>query len=102
MALRALPSPATLSALTVMVTNYQKSSTRSQFLSSLSEGKVDEVLRRFTNLSVLRFEFTETKDSSHDSVWWEDTLRVHLPGLRGVVAIEAKITAFGQYITFPM
>ncbi len=103
MALRALPSPATLSALTVIIENYSTITTRIQFLSSLSEGKVDDVLRRFSNLSLVRFEITETKDCSHDSAWWEDALRVHLPGLRGIMAIEVKITASGQYFTaFPM
>ncbi len=95
--LRALQSPGKLTVLNIMVNAHYLGATRDSLLSNLSQSKVDEILRNFPNLAVLCFELAESATGGRDIAWWEEKLLDHLPALRGVLPIVAKITSLRQY-----
>ena len=94
--LDALPSPEILREVHVMVQNNIMTSERRHFLASISRGKLDDILLRFPKLCLLCFELIENPDSGYDGTWWEEQLLDHMPGLRGILPVTAKITRARQ------
>ena len=95
-----LPSPEILREVHVIVYKNSMPSERIHFLASVSKGKLDDTLRRFPKLSLLCFELIENPDSGYDGTWWEEQLLDHMPGLRGILPVTAKITRSRQCVQF--
>ena len=95
-----LPSPEILREVHVIVYKNSMPSERIHFLASVSKGKLDDTLRRFPKLSLLYFEFIEIPDSGYDGTWWEEQLLDHMPGLRGILPVTAKIIRSRQWFQF--